>query len=513
MPNSLVECIPNFSEARRPEVVGQIIDIISGVPGVHVLDHHSDLDHNRTVVTYVGTPAAVEEAAFLAIGLASKLINLDEHTGEHPRLGATDVVPFVPLRDTTMLECVEMARRLGRRVADELNIPVYLYEEAAATPARQNLENIRRGQYEGIKAEISTHPERKPDFGPLQLGPAGAVVIGARAPLVAFNAYLTTDDITVAQKIAKAMRNSSGGFRFVKALGLIVDGRAQVSMNLTNFHQTPIFRVVEAVRREAQRYGVAIHHTELVGLTPQDSLIESAVWYLQLDGFKGEQILESRLYEAVSTAPAAESSAYDIVEELAAATPTPGGGSASAYAGAMAAGLVGMVAHLTVGKKKYAGVEARMWEIISASDTLKKALKQAVKEDAAAFDRLMAAFKLPKETAEQVAAREEAVTQATLGAAEVPLVVCVNALEVMQLAAEAASSGNLNAISDAGSAFALARAAFNGAAMNVQINLNGIPDCGRKSSLLAELSGLTSRVAGQENILRATMAERGGIRY
>ena len=286
MSNPLVECIPNYSEARRPEVVQEIMNAIAAVPGVHVLDHHSDLDHNRTVVTFVGTPEAVEEAAYQSIAKAAKLIDLNQHTGEHPRIGATDVVPFVPLKDITMVECVEIARRLGKRVSDELSIPVYLYEEAATLPDRHNLENIRHGQFEGLKSAIINDPARKPDFGPSKLGSAGATVIGARAPLIAYNVYLTTDDITIAQKIAKSMRNSSGGFRFIKALGLLVDGRAQVSMNMTNFHQTPIFRVVESIRREAQRYGVSIHHSELVGLTPQESLIDSAVWYLQLDGFQ-----------------------------------------------------------------------------------------------------------------------------------------------------------------------------------------------------------------------------------
>ena len=222
MPNPIVECIPNFSEARRPEVITQILAAFEAVPGVHILDRHSDLDHNRTVITLVGAPAAVEEAAFQAIARAAKLINLDEHTGAHPRLGATDVVPFVPISDVSMQECVEMARRLGKRVGSELNIPVYLYEEAASIPERTNLENIRRGQYEALKEELGVRPERIPDFGPTTLTPAGATVIGARQPLIAFNVYLTTNDTTIAQKIAKAVRHSSGGMRFVKGMGVLV---------------------------------------------------------------------------------------------------------------------------------------------------------------------------------------------------------------------------------------------------------------------------------------------------
>ena len=290
----LVECIPNYSEGRRPEVVDQIIASILSVPDVQILDRHSDADHNRTVLTLLGNPDAVKEAVFRSIIKAAELIDMDEQRGEHPRIGATDVVPFVPIRDMTMAECVELARQLGNRVGTELGIPVYLYEEAASTPERVNLENIRKGQYEGLKEEIGTDPNRIPDFGPAKLGKAGAVVIGAREALIAFNVYLTTDDESIAKKIAKTIRFSSGGLRFVKAMGVLVDGRAQVSMNLTNYRKTPIALVVETIRREANRYGVAVHHSELVGLIPQEALVDTAVWYTQLDQFESEQVLENR---------------------------------------------------------------------------------------------------------------------------------------------------------------------------------------------------------------------------
>src|SRR5512147_167881 len=218
---TLIECIPNFSEARRPEIIDQIVAAITSVEGARLLDRSSDLDHNRTVVTFAGSALAVEEAAFRAIKTAAELIDLNQHTGEHPRIGATDVCPFVPLSDATMEECVAIARRVGERVGSELGIPVYLYESAATRPERVNLENIRRGQYEGLKAEIESNPERMPDYGPAKLGTAGATVIGARNPLIAFNAYLTTDDASIARKIAKAVRNSSGGLRYVKGLGLL----------------------------------------------------------------------------------------------------------------------------------------------------------------------------------------------------------------------------------------------------------------------------------------------------
>jgi glutamate formiminotransferase len=295
MKNRWVECIPNFSEGRRIEVVDAIANAIATTPDVFLLDRSSDADHNRSVMTFVGSPDAVSEAAFCAIAKAAELINLEEHQGQHPRIGATDVIPFVPLRNITIEECANLARALGERVGHELNIPVYLYEAAATRQDRINLENIRRGNYEGLKSAIQSDPARLPDFGPAQLGTAGATVIGARAPLIAFNVYLTTDDIEIARKIASAVRHSSGGLRFVKALGLLVDGRAQVSMNLTDFGQTPIALVVEMIRREAARYGTAVHHSEVVGMIPQMALVEAARWYLQLDPFSPDQILETRL--------------------------------------------------------------------------------------------------------------------------------------------------------------------------------------------------------------------------
>ena len=512
MANPLVECIPNFSDARRPEVVEAILAAIQAVPGVHILDRHSDLDHNRTVVTFVGSPAAVEEAAYQGIARASELIDLDHHTGEHPRMGAADVVPFVPIRDITMVECVEMARRLGKRVGDTLNIPVYLYEEAATRPERTNLENIRRGQYEGLKAEMGLNPARDPDFGPRAVGPAGGTVIGARAPLIAFNVYLTTDDVSIAQKIGRAVRNSSGGMRFVKGMGVLVEGRAQVSMNLTNYRQSPIARVVELVRREAQRYGVAIHHTELVGLTPEEALIDAAQWYLQLDGFEPDQILERRLFDSDTTAASeAAPAGPDFLDQLASATPAPGGGSAAAHTGAAGAALVAMVARLTIGKKKYESVKDQMWALIEQAETLRAELTAAVDEDATAFEAVMAAFKLPKDTEEQQAARNAAVQQATFAAAQVPLTVARRAVQVMDLALQAAQLGNLNAISDAGSGVALGRAALTGAGMNVRINLLGLDDQTPGAPLLLEMAELEHRANRIESELRLALKERAGL--
>ncbi len=510
MPKALVECVPNFSEARRPRVIEAIMEAVQSVPGVLLLDRHSDLDHNRTVLTFVGEPQPVAEAAFRAIAKAAELIDLNQHRGEHPRIGATDVVPFVPIRSVTMQECVDLARQLGKRVAEELAIPVYLYEEAATRPERKNLENLRRGEYEGLKVEIETNPDRQPDFGPAKLGPAGATVIGARPFLIAYNIYLTTDDVSVAKKIAKVIRHSSGGLRFVKALGLLVEGRAQVSMNLTDFRQTAIHTVQELVRREAARYGVAIHHSELVGLIPQDALVDSAVWYLQLDQFEQEQILERRLETAL-----AEQSPIELgnafLDELAAATPTPGGGSASAFSAAAAAALAGMVARLTLGKKKYAEVEAQMQAIAQQADALSQRMKTAVMRDAQAFEAVMSALRMPKETPEEQQARKEALQAATLQAATVPLEVAQGAVEALQLAAEVVAKGNLNAISDGGSAAAQAQAALRGAALNVRINLQGLEDAAVVEKMLGELETFEMQANALWEQVKSSLKERANL--
>ncbi len=295
--NSLVECVPNFSEGRRQDVIDQIVDALSQVPGADVLDVQSNLDHNRSVVTLLGPPEAVAEAAFQGIARAAELIDMNHHRGGHPRMGATDVVPFVPVRGITMEACADLARELGRRVGSELGIPVYLYEAAASRPERVNLAEVRRGEYEVLKTEIATDPERAPDFGPAEMGKAGATAIGARPPLIAFNVYLNTDDVAPAKSIARAVRHSSGGLRFVKALGLLVEGQAQVSMNLTDYRATPMHRVLQMIRSEAAYFGLSVTHTEVVGLLPAEALIDAAQFYLQLEGFSSAQVLENRVIE------------------------------------------------------------------------------------------------------------------------------------------------------------------------------------------------------------------------
>jgi glutamate formiminotransferase/formiminotetrahydrofolate cyclodeaminase len=521
MPVPLIECVPNFSEARRPEVVDAIAGAISSVDGARILDRHSDLDHNRTVITFVGSPPAVEEAAFKGIARAAELIDLEHHTGEHPRIGATDVVPFIPISGATMKDCVEMARRLGQRVGDELGIPVYLYEAAATRPDRRNLENIRRGEYEALKVEMGSNADREPDFGPNQVGPAGATVIGARPFLIAYNVYLTTDDVAIANNIARSVRHSSGGLRYVKALGLLVDGRAQVSMNLTDFRKTPMARVVEMIRREAARHGVAIHHSELVGLIPQEALLDAAVWYLQLDQFEPDQVLETRLFTALeepSQAPDQDESSAAIIPvdsnflmALASASPTPGGGSASAYAAAMAAALVVMVARLTIGKKKYADVEEEMRAIEQHAEAMRFELTSAVSDDSAAFEAVMNAYRLPKITPQEKEERKQRIQTATLLAAQVPMQVAQTAVEILKYAQILVLQGNLNAISDAGSAAALAGAAISGAALNVRINALGLKDKLESETLIEEIGNVEVHAKGLQDQIHSQIYQRGGL--
>ncbi|MFZ6027024.1 MAG: glutamate formimidoyltransferase [Chloroflexota bacterium] len=511
MPSPLVECVANYSEARRPDVVEAIVRSIVDTAGVRLLDRHSDLDHNRAVLTFAGPPDAVEEAAFRSIAKAAELIDLDRHRGEHPRIGAADVVPLIPIAGVTMQDCVEMARRLGRRVGEELGIPVYLYEEAATRPERQNLENIRRGQYEALKAEMGQNPAREPDFGPSRVGPAGATVIGARHPLIAFNVYLTTDDVRIANKIARVVRQSSGGFRYVKAMGVLVEGRAQVSMNLTNYRGTPISQVVEAIRREAVRYGVGIHHSEVVGLIPGDALLDAAAWYLQLDQFKPEQILENKLDQFSSAPASVEARPSAFFDELAAGTPTPGGGSAAAHTAAAAAALVAMVARLTVGKKKYADVQARMQEVIEQAEALRHELTLAEARDAAAYEAVMAAMRLPKDTPDHERFRSEAIQAATLNATQAPLEVVRQAVDVMELALEVVTYGNVNAVSDGGVAGGLARAAIDGAALNVRINLQSLDDAAVKDAIVAQLETSQAEVSALEHQICQNLQQRGGV--
>lgn len=505
----IIECIPNFSDARRPEVIEAIIQAVAAVPGVSVLDHHSDNDHNRTVLTFVGDPAGVEEAAYQGIAKAAELIDMNQHQGEHPRLGATDVVPFVPISDVTMQECVEIARRLGKRVAETLDIPVFLYEEASARPDRRNLEDIRRGEYEGIKESIATDPYKEPDFGPKVMGTAGAVVIGARQPLIAYNIFLNTPDVSIAEKIARRVRNSTGGFHFVKGIGLLVDGLAQVSMNLTNYQRSPMAQVTEFVRREAQRYGVGIHHTEIVGLVPSRAIINAGRYYMQMDGFEHDQLLENRLFAAPAGQP--EVNQVSFLDRVAEGTTAPGGGSAAAHVGALGAALAVMVARLTTGRKNYQDVEAECWQTIEKGEQLRAKLTEAIETDAKSFDGIIQARRLPKDSEENQKIRENAIMEASFHAAVVPLRTTEMCLDVMRLALRMAEIGNVNCISDAASGVYQAYAGMQSAFLNVKINLIGYESEPRSKELQDHASNLIEEAALLLHQLKTILAERAQL--
>ncbi|SES98826.1 glutamate formimidoyltransferase [Anaerobranca gottschalkii] len=296
---SIVQCVPNFSEGRNQEVIQKIVEGIQSVPGVRVLDYSSDKDHNRSVVTLVGSKEVIVDGVFAGIKVATELIDMTKHQGEHPRMGATDVVPFIPIKDVTMDECIELANKLGKRIGDELGIPVYLYEKAATGSHRTNLANVRKGEYEGLAKKMED-PKWYPDYGPKEFNPkSGATAVGARMPLVAFNVNLNTSDLTIAEKIAKNVRLSGGGLHSVKAMGVELKERGivQVSMNMVDYKKTPLYRAVELIKIEAQRYGVSVVGSEIIGLVPMDALVESVEYYLGLENFRKDQILENRLYQ------------------------------------------------------------------------------------------------------------------------------------------------------------------------------------------------------------------------
>jgi len=402
-----------------------------------------------------------------------------------------------------------MARRLGKRVAETLDIPVYFYEDAAIRQDRKNLEDIRRGEYEGIKETIATDPYREPDLGPLKLGPAGATVIGARQPLIAYNIFLNTPDVEIAQKIARRARNSSGGFHYVKGMGVLVEGLAQVSMNLTNFHKSPMAQVTEFVRREAQRYGVGIHHSEIVGLVPSQAMVNAARYYMQMDGFENDQLLENRLFGLEESGSG--SGEADFIDQVAEGTPAPGGGSAAAHTAALGAALALMVARLTVGKPKYASAEAECWQVIEEGEPLRARLTEAIRHDAEAFDGILVARRLPKADDAQIAARNEAIRAASLYAAQVPLETARDCMRVLKMTARMAEIGNLNCISDAAAGANLAKAGFEAARLNVKINLQGYEQDPQAIAFIEEAESLRAEAESLMLILEQVLRERAGM--
>lgn len=468
MARQLVECVPNFSEGRDPAKIDAIVQALLSVPEVVLLDRESDADHNRCVLTFVGPPAAVAEAAFRSVEKAVSLIDLTKHQGAHPRIGAADVVPFIPIEGVTLEDCVRLAEQVGNEIWNKLRVPVYLYEAAARRPDRVNLENIRRGQFEALVKEMGTEPDRRPDCGdPVCHPTAGATVVGARKFLIAYNINLGTPDVSIAKKIAKTIRFSNGGFRYVKSMGVTLASRnlAQVSINLTDFEQTPMHLVFETVRREAERYGVPVVGSEIVGLIPKKALEMSAEYFLRYENFRPELVLEARIAEALTS----RSGLPEFLDALAAPTATPGGGSASAAAAAMGAALGAMVTRLS--KQDSSSFEAD-----------RRFFTDAVERDSEAFQRVMAAYKRPK------VERGPFVEEALHGAAEVPLEVLERAsamlsrLGALQIPAKFGS--------DLAVAKALTAAAKTGVLENVKINLDSIQDEAFKTSVAARLSQL-----------------------
>ena len=473
--STLVECVPNFSEGRDKAKVDAIIEAMK-IPGVFLLDREMDADHNRCVITLVGDRENIAEAAIRGVGKAAELIDLTMHQGAHPRMGASDVVPFIPIDGVTLEDCVQIARHVGAEIWKRYQIPVYFYEAAATTPERTNLENIRRGQFEGIRDEIATNPARRPDVGEARVHPtAGATVVGARKFLVAYNVFLNTTDVEIAKKVAKAVRFSSGGLRYVKGAGFLVRGQAQVSMNLTDTDQTPVARVFEYVKREAARYGVAPQSSEIVGLIPKKSLEDAAEWFLQVENFDSSLILENRLAAVMGGKMAVgglRAGVEPFVEQLAAPTAVPGGGSASAAAGAMAAGLGAMVAGMSRGKKAYLQYEGELSEALARLSTLREELKAAIDADAESFKTVMTAYKAAKDNPNGGGAVSDALKQAT----SVPLGVAEKAGEIGRIVERLKPITNPNMASDLTVAGALVRAAIDGALANVEINLRELND-------------------------------------
>ena len=466
----IVECIPNFSEGRRKEVVDEITNAIKSVTGISVLDVELDASHNRSVITFIGEPENCKRAAFLAIKKASELIDLNVHKGEHPRIGATDVVPFVPISNVTMEECVQLANELAKEVWDKLRIPVYMYEEAATREERRDLAYIRKGEYEGLKEEIKTNPARAPDYGERELHPtAGATVIGARMPLIAYNVNLRTTDVSVAKKIAKSIRFRNGGFRYLKALGFEIKdkGYVQVSMNLTNYLGTPLYRAFDIVKHEAERYGVPVLGSEIVGLVPRDALLNSAIYYLCLHDFKKSQILENRL-EGTESDKLVTLTLDNFLSRVADSTPAPGGGSCSALAGATASALCSMILRIMLTKKKFADLHENCRQKLNICEKLRVQFMDNIDRDTEAFNEVITAIKIPKEALD----RDEKIEMAYIKAINVPLSTMKYCTEMAETVSFLLKNGPENLKSDILVAREFLNTAFLGAKYNVEINLS-----------------------------------------
>lgn len=538
----IVECVPNISEGRSPEIYHAVANAAASVAGVTLLNVDPGADTNRTVITFVGEPHAVLEAAFRLVQKGIELIDMGTHKGAHPRLGAVDVVPFIPVANVTMDECVELARRLAERVGSELSVPVYLYEHAASAAHRRNLADIREGEYEGCARKLMD-PLWQPDYGPCQFVPkSGAVVIGARKFLVAYNINLNTLDKRLANRVAFDIRERGrirrdendqpvlddkgepvwdpGLLKSVKAVGWVIPefGCAQVSINLTDLEVTPLHVVFDTCEERARERGLRVTGSEIVGLVPRDVLLEAGRHYLAKMG-RPIGVPEAHLVQtAIRTLGLSEVKEFDpkervieyrlnplpprlasmtlreFVDDLSSESPAPGGGSVSALAASMAAGLASMVALLSHTKKGFESKQADLDRIAIRAQELKDQQLAAADADTAAFDALLDAMRMPKATPEEETAREEAMVLATIGAAEVPLRVLEACPEIIELCRETARIGMQQSLSDVGVGAQAARAAAAGAYMNVSINLAGLSDAARKAPLLARADAAWGRV-------------------
>ncbi len=540
---ALVECVPNFSEGRDQSIIDAIARAISGTSGVRLLDVDPGADTNRTVYTFVGTPDAVAEAAFRGATAAAQLIDMSKHQGAHPRMGALDVCPIVPISGVTMDQCVETARELGRRMAEALALPVYFYEFAATRPERRNLADIRTGEYEALRKKLAD-PAWAPDAGPATFNARlGATVVGAREFLIAYNVNVNTREQKLANEVALNIREAGrlkrdakgqvvtdaagkelrvpGRLRAVKAIGWTIEQyrQAQVSINLLSYRTTPLHEVFEVTREEAAKLGLVVTGSELVGLTPLEPLVEAGRYYLRKQG-RSTGLPERELVElAIQSLGLAQLSPFDadkriieyavrmpaplvsmtverFVDEVSSNSPAPGGGSVAALAGSLGAALAAMVANLTVGKAGYESAWVSSSTLAERAQALKAALLRAVDEDTKAFDDVLAAMRLPKATDEEKSSRSAAIATAYEKATSVPLVTARLCLQAIELAEEAAVTGNRNSASDAGVGALLAKAGLESAILNVRINLPSVREGAFKSATVAEIAELHAKSEG-----------------
>jgi glutamate formiminotransferase len=515
---TIIECVPNFSEGRDVQKVETIIQALLDGRDVYLLDKEMDADHNRCVITLVGTRESIGEAALRGIGKAAELIDLNHQQGVHPRLGAADVVPFIPIAGVTLEDCVRIAEWVAEETWRRFKIPTYLYEAAARKRERKNLENIRRGQFEGVREEVRTNPERRPDFGEAALHPtAGATVVGARKFLIAYNINLNTPDVALAKAIAKKIRASSGGFPCVKAMGVELKSRhlGQVSMNLTDFETTSITTVFDAVTREAAAHGVDVLGSEIVGLVPRQALEDAAVQHLKVENYHPQLVFENRVDQIIreQTQSAAQEKtrplramAEAFVTAVAAPSATPGGGSVSALAGSLAAALGEMVCGLSLNRKTLEAHHMQLKELQNRLSSLRQRLLENIDRDAQSYEAVMAAFKLPKSTETEKAGRAQAIEEAGKNATSVPLETAELSAEVAKIISSLRDITIPVAAPDLAVALDIAGTAKRGAIENVRANLPSIKDqefLGRVERNLDALDYRAVTSGGQESEVRS----------